>query len=133
MLFRFERCLFAEQHGSIDLCVPKIVRQRRRRSTDVTGNDGTSTTFSGGISGSGGLTKIGGTFTLSGSTNYTGATAVNAGTLAGGCTSVVASCREAGSAHPVIADPTPFRPPEGNPPIIGETKSRAELGYLDIR
>jgi autotransporter-associated beta strand protein len=54
-------------------------------ATLTTGNDNTSTTFSGAISGSGGLTKIGsGTLTLSGSTTYAGATAVNAGTLQAG-------------------------------------------------
>lgn len=51
--------------------------------TLTTGSDGTSTSFSGNISGLGGLTKVGaGTFTLSGSSNYTGITAINAGTLA---------------------------------------------------
>jgi YVTN family beta-propeller protein/autotransporter-associated beta strand protein len=51
-------------------------------ATLTTGNDNTSTTFSGGISGTGGLAKIGsGTLTLSGSSSYSGATAVNAGTL----------------------------------------------------
>jgi autotransporter-associated beta strand protein len=51
-------------------------------ATLTTGNDNTSTTFSGGISGGGGLTKIGsGALTLSGSSSYSGATAVNAGTL----------------------------------------------------
>jgi autotransporter-associated beta strand protein len=51
-------------------------------ATLTTGNDNTSTTFSGMIAGSGGLTKIGsGTMMLSGSSTYTGATAVNAGTL----------------------------------------------------
>ena len=47
------------------------------------GNNGTSTTYSGGLSGAGGLTKIGaGTLTLSGTNTYTGATTVNGGTLA---------------------------------------------------
>jgi len=56
-------------------------------ATLATGNDNTSTTFSGTISGTGGLTKIGnGTLTLSGSSTYAGATAVNAGTLAAGAT-----------------------------------------------
>jgi autotransporter-associated beta strand protein len=51
-------------------------------ATLTTGNDNTSTTFSGAISGSGGLTKIGsGIFVLTGSNTYSGATAVNAGTL----------------------------------------------------
>ncbi len=51
-------------------------------ATLTTGNDGTSTTFSGAILGSGGLIKTGGgTFTLAGTSAYTGATAVNAGTL----------------------------------------------------
>ena len=54
-------------------------------ATLTTGNDGTSTTFSGAIGGSGGLTKVGaGTFTLSGISSYLGATAVNAGTLQAG-------------------------------------------------
>ncbi len=51
-------------------------------ATLTTGNNGTTTTFSGAISGTGGLTKIGnGTFVLSGTSTYTGATSVNAGTL----------------------------------------------------
>ena len=51
----------------------------------TTGNDGTSTTFSGAMSGTGGLTKIGaGTFTLAGSSTYTGPTAVGPATLQGG-------------------------------------------------
>ena len=49
----------------------------------TTGSDGTSTTFSGVLSGTGGLTKTGGgMLTLSGNSTYTGATVVNAGTLA---------------------------------------------------
>ena len=51
-------------------------------ATLTTGNDNTSTTFSGAISGTGGLTKIGtGTLLLTGTSTYTGATTVNAGTL----------------------------------------------------
>ncbi|MFI5014047.1 MAG: autotransporter domain-containing protein [Hyphomicrobiales bacterium] len=51
-------------------------------ATLTTGNDGTSTTFSGVISGSGGLTKIGaGTFFLTGASTYTGPTAINGGIL----------------------------------------------------
>jgi YVTN family beta-propeller protein/autotransporter-associated beta strand protein len=51
-------------------------------ATLTTGADGTSTTYSGAISGVGGLTKSGsGTFALSGINAYTGATNVNAGTL----------------------------------------------------
>jgi autotransporter-associated beta strand protein len=50
--------------------------------TLTTGNDNTSTTFSGAISGTGGLTKIGaGTFVLTGNNPYSGATAVNGGRL----------------------------------------------------
>ncbi|HET6471914.1 MAG TPA: autotransporter-associated beta strand repeat-containing protein, partial [Pseudomonadales bacterium] len=48
----------------------------------TTGNDGTSTTFSGSISGTGGVTKTGaGTTTLSGTNTYTGATTISAGVL----------------------------------------------------
>ena len=48
----------------------------------TTGNDNTSTTFSGVLSGTGGLTKVGGgIFELSGVNSYTGDTNVNAGTL----------------------------------------------------
>ncbi|MGZ3347436.1 MAG: autotransporter outer membrane beta-barrel domain-containing protein, partial [Xanthobacteraceae bacterium] len=52
-------------------------------ATLTTGNDNTSTTFAGTMSGiGGGLTKIGaGTLTLSGSSTYSGATTINAGTL----------------------------------------------------
>jgi len=51
-------------------------------ATLSTGNDNTSTNYSGILSGSGGLTKAGtGTFTLSGSNGYTGATAINAGKM----------------------------------------------------
>jgi outer membrane autotransporter protein len=46
------------------------------------GNDGTSTTFSGEIGGTGGLTKTGsGTFFLTGASGYTGPTNINAGVL----------------------------------------------------
>ncbi len=52
-------------------------------ATLTTGNDNTSTAFSGGISGTGGLTKIGlGTLTLSGANTYSGGTVTDAGTLA---------------------------------------------------
>ena len=51
----------------------------------TTGNDNTSTPFSGMIAGTGGLSKVGtGTLTLSGSSSYGGATEVNAGTLQAG-------------------------------------------------
>ncbi len=51
-------------------------------ATLTTGNDNTSTIFSGTISGTGGLTKVGtGTLTLFGTQTYTGATTVNGGTL----------------------------------------------------
>ena len=51
-------------------------------ATLTTGNDNTSTTFSGVISGSGGLTKIGnGILTLNGANAFTGATTLNAGGL----------------------------------------------------
>jgi YVTN family beta-propeller protein/autotransporter-associated beta strand protein len=48
----------------------------------TTGNDNTSTTFSGVMSGTGGLAKIGtGTLTLTGANTFTGGTALNAGGL----------------------------------------------------
>jgi autotransporter-associated beta strand protein len=48
----------------------------------TTGNDNTSTTFSGTISGTGGLTKIGaGTLVLTGNNTYSGLTTITAGTL----------------------------------------------------
>jgi outer membrane autotransporter protein len=51
-------------------------------ATLTTGNDNTSTDFSGAISGVGGLTKVGtGTLTLTGANTYTGTTMVDAGTL----------------------------------------------------
>jgi autotransporter-associated beta strand protein/T5SS/PEP-CTERM-associated repeat protein len=51
-------------------------------ATLTTGNDNTSTTFSGAISGTGGLVKQGtGALTLTGASSYTGATNINAGTL----------------------------------------------------
>jgi len=51
-------------------------------ATLTTGNDNTSTTFSGVIAGQGGLTKIGtGTFVLAGSDTYSGGTTLTGGTL----------------------------------------------------
>jgi autotransporter-associated beta strand protein len=51
-------------------------------ATLTTGNDNTSTTFSGVISGTGGLVKIGaGTLTLTGANTYTGPTIVSGGML----------------------------------------------------
>jgi len=59
-------------------------------ATLTTGNDNSSTAYSGVISGSGGLTKAGsGTFTLSGANTYTGATGVNGGVLAFSSTSAM--------------------------------------------
>ena len=60
-------------------------------ATLTTGNDNTSTTYSGVMSGSGGLSKIGaGTLTLTGTSTYSGATAVNAGTLQAGAANAFA-------------------------------------------
>ena len=51
-------------------------------ATLTTGNDNTSTTFSGVISGTGGLTKVGiGALVLSGNNTYSGPTTLNTGTL----------------------------------------------------
>ena len=51
-------------------------------ATLTTGNDNTSTTFSGVISGPGGLTKVGiGALVLSGNNTYSGPTTLNTGTL----------------------------------------------------
>jgi len=53
-----------------------------RNSILYTGNDGTSTTFVGNISGSGSLVKVGsGTFTVSDNNSYSGGTQINGGTL----------------------------------------------------
>ena len=62
-------------------------------ATLTTGNNDSSTTFAGTMSGvGGGLTKVGaGTLTLSGSSSYSGATAVNAGTLQAGAANAFAS------------------------------------------
>jgi fibronectin-binding autotransporter adhesin len=60
--------------------------------TLTTGADGTSTTFSGVISGSGNLTKTGtGTLTLAGANTHTGATNINAGTLQLGANNALSS------------------------------------------
>ena len=57
----------------------------------VSGFDGTSTAFSGVISGPGGVTKAGGgTMTLSGANTFTGTTTVAAGTLAHAAAGVIA-------------------------------------------
>ncbi len=54
-------------------------------ATLTTGNDNTSTTFFGAMSGTGALDKVGaGTFILAGDNPYTGGTTVSAGTLAVG-------------------------------------------------
>jgi outer membrane autotransporter protein len=61
-------------------------------ATLTTGNNNTSTDFSGIISGLGALTKVGtGTQTLSGANTYTGATAVNDGTLMAGVANTLPS------------------------------------------
>jgi autotransporter-associated beta strand protein len=54
------------------------------------GGNGTSTTFSGNISGTGGIIKNGGgTFTLAGSNTYGGTTSINGGILKGGAANVL--------------------------------------------
>jgi autotransporter-associated beta strand protein len=60
-------------------------------ATLTTGGDGTSTLFSGAITGSGGLVKVGqGTFTLTGANSYTGGTTVAGGVLRTGTGNVFA-------------------------------------------
>ena len=61
-------------------------------ATLTTGNDNTSTTFSGVISGTGGVTKVGtGTWTLAGNNTFTGATNIQAGTLKTGVTNALST------------------------------------------
>jgi fibronectin-binding autotransporter adhesin len=60
-------------------------------ATLTTGGDGTSTLFSGAITGNGGLVKVGqGTFTLTGANSYTGGTTVAGGVLRTGTGNVFA-------------------------------------------
>jgi autotransporter-associated beta strand protein len=61
-------------------------------ATLTTGNDNTSTIFSGTISGAGGLAKAGtGILTLTGANTYTGATTVNGGALVAGAINTLPS------------------------------------------
>ncbi|MDR6522549.1 outer membrane autotransporter protein [Variovorax paradoxus] len=72
-------------------------------ATLTTGDDNTSTTFGGRLSGNGSLVKQGtGTFTLAGSNSYGGATQVNAGTLQAGAPNAFSAT----SAHSVAAGAT---------------------------
>jgi fibronectin-binding autotransporter adhesin len=76
-------------------------------ATLTTGNDNTSTTFSGTISGTGGLSKVGGgVLTLSGANTYSGGT-----TRAAACSSATAGQADRPSATSRITAPSPSTAP----------------------
>jgi outer membrane autotransporter protein len=93
-------------------------------ATLTTGNDNTSTTFSGAMSGTGALDKVGaGTLILDGDNPYTGGTTVSAGTLAVGDFAHPSAALSGGGAIAVEAGATLG----GYGSVIGDVTNRGVL------